>query len=111
MSNAISVTITKHVYIDKWALNRVHKGGALEANDFSVYDRDNMSSDYNFHLCPLEVTIEVPSQEAAQLMELAGCENALVEERNRSLARMKALADRIDELKALPAPAAMEVVQ
>ncbi|RKZ02818.1 hypothetical protein DRQ25_18290 [Candidatus Fermentibacteria bacterium] len=93
--------ITKHLYIDKWAVKKVNRGGGLEANDITPLNSGDQASDYMFLLCPVEVEVSIPDEEAAQLMELAGCEQALETERKTSLARMEQLGQRINELKAL----------
>ena len=106
MSKAMEVTVTKNLYIDKWSVRKFNTGGDLAADDITVLDTDKGSNDYMFHLCAVDLTITVPDAQAAQLAELAGCENALAQERERSMARMASLAARIEELKALPAPEA-----
>jgi hypothetical protein len=100
-------TVTKHIYLTKWGIQDVHNGKELTACDVHLDDSAESSSDYRYHVCPVEINVEIPDSDTYQLMQLAGLEGELARVREQSLARMKNLTERIQELKALAAPVSM----
>jgi hypothetical protein len=96
------ITVTKHIYITKYGVEDFHNVHAeLNPCDIHVMHKDDEGNDYFLYLCPVELTVDVPSEDQARLLELAGMEKEYNAFKAKTLEKLQAMESQIAEMRAL----------
>ena len=100
MSNTIKVT--KHVYISKYGVEDFYNPNEeFRSNDLHVFNTEQEGTDYFLYVCPIDVEVEIPSQDEARLKQLAGMEAEYKKYKEKSLEQLAHMENQMAELRAL----------
>jgi hypothetical protein len=101
-----TTVITQHVYMWASAAKRLVRepGYTPDPDDYVVMSSDSQSCDSYVYVCPVEFEVHVPNSDKARLALLTGLEKEYAKELDSSKRRLAQLSERMEELRALPAP-------